>query len=989
MKKSLLTASAVCVIAIAAAAPLPALAGVIEGRVSDQSEAVSLEGAVVRIEETGATTSTNRAGEFRFSGVPAGQFTLEITYVGAPSEVITVEMPSADATVRQDIRLGDDVDVVDNILIVGQRGALNSALSQQKSSDKVITVLSSDAIGQLPDENVAEAARRAVGVNIQNDQGEGRFVSIRGANPNFVTTTINGVRIPSPEADQRQVPLDVIDSDILSGITITKSLTPDVDGDSIGGNVEISTLSGLDQKDLFFKLKAAGIYADQVEKFGQRYSGAFANNFFDGRLGVAGSVAFQKRKFGSENKEVDGPDWVLDEGVIYPEELELRDYQITRERLSTALNIDFQATDSLLLYVHGLYSDFSDQEFRSRVENKFGDPDFDGANSSGSLAVFDAAADDPFEVDRDVKDRFEEQTIYSVVGGGEYTGGAVTFDWSGSYSYAEEGEPERIDADFRAEFDTGLFGVDVSDPILPALAFPDGVAETAYFDSDNYEFDGLERTNGVSKDDELSFDANLRYDLDLFGAPGYLQAGGKVRLREKSFDLDLEVYDGFDGPDLLLTQFGADIEYALDRINPVPDPTALRSFFFDNIDDFELNEVDTALESTGANYIANEDVFAGYVMAQRTFFDALSVVAGVRMEHTEFDASGFTVSLEETEQTFVGDVTGTDPETLLSAPELTGNVLALEIDDFEYDAGDNETTLEAVRVVAATRDVSRSYTDWLPSVNVRYELSDEVIARLGYYKTIVRPNLNQASPRALAEPGENAIEAGNPDLVRQSAHNLDASLEWYPGNKSVVSVGLFYKDITDFIAQTGNSAALDPAAFPGVVFNEVTTFVNVPDASIFGAEFNIQKPLDFLPGLLDGFIISANYTFVDSEATLDSGRVISLPGQSDHVATGILGYEKGPVDIRIAATYRDEFLDELSVTEDALDNPLDRIVDDHLQIDVSAKYRITDQLRAFVEFKNINNEPFVASIRPDGLGRLNAQYEEYGFSAKFGVSFKY
>ncbi len=986
MNRSLLSASAVSVLVVAAAAPLPAFAGVIEGRVSDQSQAVSLEGAVVRIEETGVSTATDRAGQYRLGNVPAGDYTLVITYVGAPSETVRVSVPSEDAVVRQNIVLGEDVDVIDNVLVVGQRGALNSALSQQKASDKVITVLSADAIGQLPDENVAEAARRAVGVNIQNDQGEGRYVSIRGANPNFVTTTVNGVRLPSPDSDQRQVPLDVIDSDILSSITITKSLTPDVDGDSIGGNVEISTLSGLDQKDMFLKLKAAGIYTNQVDEFGQRYSGAFASNFLDGRLGVAATAAWQKRKFGSENKEADGPDWVLDESVIYPEELELRDYQVTRERFSSALNLDFQATDNLLLYVHGLYSDFSDQEFRARVENKFGDPEFDGGNSSGSIAVFDAAADDEYEVDRDIKDRFEDQLIYSIIGGGEYTSGAVTFDWSGSYAYAEESEPDRLDGDFRAKFDEGLFAVDVSDPLLPSLAFPDPAAEAEYFDADNYEFDGLEYTNGVSKDDELAFAANLRIDADLFGAPGYIKTGGKVRLREKSYDLDLAVYDGFDSDDdLLLTSFATTVDYEFDNIGPVVDPGMFRDFFFANINDFELNEIDTALESTGANYVANEDVYAGYLMAQRQFGD-VSIVAGVRVEHTEYDAAGSSVLLQEYEDSFPGDVTGSvDPEDEIPAPSVMGELLAEDL-EFEYDAGDDETVLEAARVYSQALNVSRSYTDWLPSVNIRYDVTDEVVFRLGYYKTIVRPNLEQAAPRILVEQNEdNDVEgeAGNPLLKRQQAHNFDASLEWYPGNKSILSAGVFYKDISDLIATTQESGD-----FFGVDFDEVKTFINVPDASLFGVELNYQQPLDFLPGLLDGLIVGANYTYIDSEATLADGREITIPGQSKNVATGIVGYEKGPIDLRVAATYRDEYLDDLSVAEDENGDDIDRIVDDHLQIDISAKYRVTDQFRLFAEFKNVNNEPFVAFVRT-GLGDLNSQYEEYGWSAKFGVSFKY
>ena len=986
MKKLLQTTA---VVALVSAGVSPALAGVIEGRVSEQSGDVSLDGAIVRIVETGATSTTNRAGEYRFGAVPAGDYTLRVSYVGADDVTGTVNVPNDDAVARRDFLLGENVFITDNVLVIGQRGALNSALSQQKASDRVITVLSSDAIGQLPDENVAEAVRRAAGVNIENDQGEGRYVSIRGADPNFVTSTINGIRVPSPEADSRQVPLDVIDSDILSSVTITKSLTPDVDGDSIGGNVEISTLSGLDRKSMLFKLKAAGIYTNQVDALSQRFSGVFANNFMDGRLGVAASVAWQEREFGSENKEADGPDYVFEDTVAYPEELEFRDYQITRERLSASLNIDFQATDDLLFYAHGLYSDFSDQEFRSRVENKFGDPDFAGAN--GSVATVDAAADDPFEVDRDIKDRLEEQTIWSFVGGAKYDSGPVHFDVFGSYSFADEREPERLDTAFRAEFEEGIFGVDTSDLILPALSFPDAAAEAEYFNPDNYGFDEVERTNGITEDEEFAFAGNLRYDLDLFGAPGYIKTGAKVRLREKFYDATVQLYDGFDGADLFLTDFATSVDYDLDRINPVPDAGLVRDFFFANEDLFELNAIDTAVASNEANFSAEEDVLAAYVMFQRQFSDVFSLIAGVRVEHTEYGADGQSLIVQEWDEDedfsmFTGDITGellTNPET---AP-ANGGVLIAE--DFDATFDGTNTILDGDRVFLAEETFSTSYTDVLPSASARFDFTDEIVGRLGYYKSIARPNIEAAAPRINVEQGEDGLvaEAGNPNIDRQKAHNLDASLEYYPRNKAVYSVGVFYKDISDFIAVRQFDGA--EAVFNGVAYDELDLFVNLPDASIFGFEANMQQPLDMLPGLLSGLIVSANYTYVDGEATLSDGREITLPGQADHVATGILGYEMGPIDLRIAATYRGEFLDEIGVASDEDDNDLDRIIDDHIQIDVSAKYKITDQFRAFVEFKNVNNEAFVATVRSPQFGRLNAQYEEYGWTAKFGVSFKY
>lgn len=987
MRRTPLSLAKVSTLAIAAAlgAIGAAEAAVIEGRVTDGSGRTPLDGAIIRVVETGQTVSAGRDGRFRIAALAPGSYTLIVTYIGADQQSFPVTLETDASVARPELAIGADLELADNILVYGQRGALNSALSQQRASDKVITVLSSDAIGQLPDENVAEAARRAAGVNILNDQGEGRFVSIRGSDPNFVSTTINGVRIPSPEADARQTPLDVIDSDILSAVVITKSLTPDIDADSIGGNVEIRTLSGLDQDKLFLKVKAAGLYANQTEDFSHRYSAVAANRFLDGKLGIAGSIAWQRRDFGSENVEVGGPDYLFEDNLAYPEELEQRDYIIRRERLTGALNVDYQATDAVRFYVRGIYSDFSDDEFRTTTTTAFGDAAFDAGASGPSLAVVGATEDDPLGVERAVRSRFEEQTIYSVVGGAEYTAGAFSFDWSAAYSFADETEPGANTATYAAEFEEGLFGVDVSDSIIPRLAFPDAAAEAAYFDAGNYEFDEYEVTNGLTEDDELAFTANLRYDTDIFGAPGYFQTGGKVRLRDKFLREDIILFDGFDGDDLILADLAADVPFDIDRINPSLDPRAFADFFAANESQFELNEVDSAIESSLSSYSASENIYAGYALAQRTFGGRVSVVAGVRVEHTNYSALGNNVLVQEFEDAFAGDVTGVlDPNDLIPPPATPGTLIAEDV-EFEFDADEDETILEAVRVFTSPIEARNSYTDVLPSVNVKWDVSDSVVARFGYYKSLARPNIEAAAPRIAIEQGEDlAAEAGNPDLNRQRADNIDATLEWYPGQTSLLSVGFFWKSIDDFIAPVQTSREIN-----GVVFDEVSTFENLSSARITGVEATVQKPLDFLPGLLSGFIISANYTFIDSEATLDDGREISLPGQSRHVATGILGYERGPLNLRFATTFRDEYLDEIGSSQDADGNPLDRFVDSHIQLDVAGKYQLTDRFQLFAEAKNVNNRPFVATVRPEGFGRLNAQFEEYGWSARFGVQFVY
>ncbi|VXC79789.1 TonB-dependent receptor [Oceanicaulis sp. 350] len=926
MKRMTSLLGAASMMALAAGA---AQAGEITGRVTESTGTVGLQGAIVRISETGQTVSSDRDGSFRFSNVPAGDFTLVVDYLGADAQTRSVTLISAVDQVETNFVLGADVAADDNILIIGQRGQLTSALNRQRAAAGLISVLSADAVDRLPDENVAEAARRIAGVNVLNDQGEGRFVSIRGIDPNLNTTTVNGVRLPSPEADNRQVPLDVIDSDVLSSIVISKSLTPDMSGDTIGGNIEIETLSGLDQDERLLQLSLRGIYADVVEEFGYRGSLTFADNFMDGRLGVALSISDQLRKFGSENAEVDGG-WETGVAVPFPGEFENRNYDITRERTSVVFNLDFDATESTNLYLRSTYSDFSDQEYRSRVENKFEDPDYLDISSGGG-AFFDASTGDEFEVDRDIKDRLEEQTIYAIAVGGETFTGPWTLDYQLAYAYAEEAEPDRIDTGFRAKFDEGVFGVNVNDAMLPQVIFGDAAAEAAYLDASNYEFDDLEFLNGVAEDDEWSFQFNVQRDMAFGQYLGFLKSGVQYRTREKSYDATTLVYGGYDdgsGDDLTLAGFASSVEYPLGEFGPAAVPQTVRGFFNANRANFELDDTDTLFASAGDDYSASEDVFSAYLMGS-VDIEALRIVAGVRVEDTQFDT--------------------------------TGN----QIDE----------DLESVTSVSA----ENAYTDWLPSVNLRYEASENVIVRGAYYASISRPNLAQTAPRIVIDDDDEA-EAGNPDLDRQQAQNFDLMVEYYPTEDAVISGGVFYKSIDNLIATFVDD---NPGQLNGADINELTTFANIDEADLLGFEFNYQQALTMLPSVLQHTIIGANYTYVDSEATLADGREITLPLQSQNVFNLMLGYDDGRLDLRAALSYRDDFIDELG--GEAAE---DRIALEHTQIDFSAKYDLTDNLRLYFDFKNAFDEPFRAAFR-DGGRELNSQYEEYGWQTQFGFRYTF
>lgn len=941
------------IVAFTAASSVLALcaanAGEIVGRVTDAGGTVPLRSATVTLEATGQTVSTARDGRYRFANVDAGSYTLVVSYIGSPT--VTVEVDVEEGVSTADVALGS----TDNIVVIGQRGSLNAALNQQRAADGIITVLSADAIGQLPDENVAEAARRALGVSIANDQGEGRFISVRGINSNLNSTSVNGVRLTSPEAGDRRVGLDVIDADILKNIVISKTLSADKDGDAIGASVELETISGLDSDDMLVKLKVGTIYSELTEDYGPKVSGIFANNYMDGRLGVALSGSFQNRAFASENKEVDGG-WETDAAVPYPgEELEFRNYDVERERLSLAANIDYMASDNTRLYLHTLFNEFSDQEYRSRVELKVEDAlaedingDIPGLSIDGNTVSYAAGIDfvdedgenatTEIEVDRDIKDRLEEQTVFSIVTGFEHTNGAWTVDASLAYTDATEEEPNRIDANFDQTFDEAgqVLSVDVSDLVQPQAVFA-GAFETAYLDASGYELDKIESTNGKAGDEEVAFTLNAKRDVEFGANPGFLKSGIKVRLRDKSYDLDFLEY-GYEGDGDVLADFARAVDYPLGVFGPAANPSLVRTFFNANSDNaavLELDETASALDSLASSYQAGEDVLAAYVMGQIDISN-LRVTAGVRVEQTDMDA--------------------------------LANV-------FDEEAG-----------VATAVSIEDDYTDVLPSIAARYLVGDKVIVRAAYYASIFRPNFAQFVPAGVFEDRDLAsdefgnLEAGNPDLERTEAHNFDLLVEYYPTDASILQGGVFFKDLKNLIT----SATFEDGTYLDLQYDELSTFVNLDEAEVFGIEIGYQQALDFLPAPWDGVIVGANYTYADSEATLPNGDKIEVPGQSKDIFNAILGYDKGRWDLRAAYSYKGENVDDVDV--DGIGEG--RLILEQGFLDLSAKFEVKDGLKVYADLKNVLDTPIEIVDREDGYDLLN-QYEEYGFTAQAGVIWKF
>ena len=325
------------------------------------------------------------------------------------------------------------IGATEHVEVVGQAVSLDKALKQQRNSDNIESVVHADGVAQLPDANVAEAVQRLPGISIERDQGEGRFVSVRGLGPDLNSVTINGTLVPSPESARRAVALDVLPSELVQSLSVIKTLTPDMDANSLGGTVDVQSLSAFDHKGLFYTGSTEAGYNKNSHQTSPKVSGAISDRFSLGdgidNFGVAAALSWNKRDFRSDNVETGG-DWDFSDGAKL-NSFEQRVYDISRERTGGGLNFDYKPDDDTSLYLRTLYSRFKDSETRNSTAFEFADPQAEGEVGKTKTK-------------RKLKQREETQKIQSYVFGGERMMGLWTLSGQAGYSESSEDNPGGI-----------------------------------------------------------------------------------------------------------------------------------------------------------------------------------------------------------------------------------------------------------------------------------------------------------------------------------------------------------------------------------------------------------------------------------------------------------------------------------------------------------------------------------------------------------------
>lgn len=895
--------------------------GIIKGRVLD-SDKLSMPGAAVVVKSINKGAISDSYGYYTITGIPEGTYELTATYIGSSPDTKQISVKPGKTTVA-DFSLKAGIELSE-VVVTGQLQGQSKALNTQMNKGNITNIISSDQVGRFPDANIGDALKRIPGINVQYDQGEARFGNIRGTAPQYNSVMVNGERIPSAEAEDRTVQLDLVPADMIQSIEVNKAVTPDMDADAIGGSVNLVTRSAPYDRRVSLTLGTGyNILASKPI-----YSGAFVvgDRFLNNKLGVIASASYHNHQLGSDNVESEW-DYLDDnskDGSAFAEEIQIRQYYLQRIRQSYSLSLDYKLTENHTLFANGIYNQRNDWENRYATVYKDIEYDEDSESWIGAMEREVKGGSD-----NNKNARLEDQYMMNFSLGGDHQFGKIKADWTASYSKASEEKPNERYIIYEAEDLT--FTTDFSDKSAPKIT---GVspASSADFSSD-YEFGEITEEFQLTEDIDKNFRLNFTIPLVENKFRNSIKFGMRYKGKEKMRDNRLFEYSPVDED-----EFNTNTLNNLDNMTKdnflagdYESGNHVSAEYFGALDltNSSLFDEELIAEAEAGDFNATENIIGGYVMLNQNFGPKLLMIAGVRFENT--------------------------------SQEYQGN---------QYDADEDE--------IVQTDKVADSYINILPGLHLKYDFNETTILRAAWTNTLARPNYFSLVPYREIIREDNEIAIGNPGLTPTTSMNFDLMFEKYFKTIGIISAGAFYKDIKDFVVTETREGYL----FEGTTWDTYSQPINGGNAEIFGIELAAQRQLDFLPGFLKGFGLYANYTFTTSSVSdfRIEGREdddIPLPGTAMHTINGSLSYDSKRFSFRTSISYSSAFVDEFG--EEAF---YDRYYDKAVHLDVNANYSITPKFRVYAEANNLLNQPLKYY---QGVSSRLMQAEYYNVRFQLGV----
>lgn len=910
------------------------------GKLLDDADDLSLPGATIKLLEGNRYTVSDQNGHFEFLNLPAGNYTLSVVYIGYQKIQKTISVKN-DQKNYLILKLSSSSMALDEAVVLGDmaRGQAK-ALNQQKNNQNISNIISSDQVGRFPDANIGDALKRVPGITMQNDQGEARNIIIRGLAPHLNSVTINGDRIPSAEGDNRNVQMDLIPSDMVSTIEVNKTLTPDMDADAIGGSVNLVTRASPNGQRI--SATVAGGYGPIREKGNYTAGLVYGNRFANNKLGVVLSGSYNNNRFGSDN--VEGVWKEGEKGQVFMSDMEVRKYDVQRIRRSTALAFDYKFNEKHMLYANAMYNWRDDRENRYRLRYRKMNPVYDDQeNITGVTGNLDRETKGGIDDNKNKNSRLETQKVQNYSIGGEHlVSPKIALDWSTNYAVASEDRPhERYIA---YEVEDVAMTQDLSNTRFPLVTSVGDKAE-------DFKLGKISENDNYTEESEFGAKINVRFPFSVIkDQKGRIRTGLRMRLKDKSRDNIFYEYEPVNAMGNLNTvpnsfYSGAGFQPGSQYIpGTFVDRNYLGNLDLKNSSLFDEKEAPE--EYLTENYQAKEKIFAGYVRWDQDINEKLSMIIGARVEHTKIDYTGNFVLDEE---------------------DLEGSV-----------------------------HNKNNYTNVLPNLSFKYNVDDSFVLRTAFTTALARPNYYALTPYVSAISEDMEVSAGNPGLKATYSYNFDLMAEKYYKSIGLISAGVFYKNLNDFIyTYVDKQYTTDKfdASFPDqknpIPTGENWEFVqqrNGDNVDVYGFEVAFQRQLDFLPGaFLKGFGVYVNYTHTNSKAkgiTNEEGEErsgVKLPGTAPHMFNGSLSWENNRFSSRVSLNYTAGYIDELGGSDFE-----DIFYGKQLFVDANAAYKITKKLRIFAEANNLTNQPLRYY---QGIASRTSQMEYYQARYNLGLKF--
>ncbi|MDB5691056.1 MAG: TonB-dependent receptor [Alphaproteobacteria bacterium] len=826
----------------------------------------------------------------------------------------------------------------EEIVVTGIRAAQRNSLDAKRRSDVVADIVSAEDIGKFPDKNVAEALQRVPGIVVNREFGEGEKVSLRGTAPNLTRTLVNGHDIATADwfvleqlSATRSFNYLTLPAEIVGQLDVYKSPEADIEEGGVGGLINVHTRDPLDLPHFTFSASLQGVYSDRSGKVDPQASGLISWKNASETFGILIGAAYQRREIRRDGVEVLGYQPFTAGGVTadVPSLIGSALFQQDRVRYGGNIGIQLRPSDRFEVNVTGLYSRFNadnyNQNYLAWTSNALGGGGtltnatatngtfLKGTVTStpgGRAVVFDAidrkAFSEIWSGDFDMKWHVGDRALLHFKAGYTEAHGDTT-----AQPFYEGGAPGAFTYDLTGRVPAVHFtGVDPTNP--NALAF---------------DFASLHHITNTDREKYAYLDFEQPLSLGPIHA---IKIGAKFTDHDRISQFLATTFGAFfltvAGPSGCGTHACTSADFADgptpgDFLQNIAVPGTLTNYFQvdrNKLEQILFNQPANALAriiSPPDNFTINEKTYGGYAML-KFGGDDWGGNAGVRVVRAD--------------------------------QRSTGNILGVPI-------GPGTVNNNAFGVYLPV-EVKRSYTDILPSANLRFNLSPKVVLRFAAARVVARADYTDIVPRVSLNPGSLTGNGGDPNVNPFRANQYDMSLEWYPDRDTIVAVALYYKDIQSYIVNTTRqeifpietstpnlSRCTKAAGANPVLFNclfDINRRSNGPGGRNQGFEIQVSRPL------WAGFGVIANYTYSDAKANLGGAPI---PGNSKHSLNLTGYYERGPLSARLSYNYRSAFFIDIDRAT-ALNQGKTQ------SLDASLSFKVTDNISLTADAVNLTND---------------------------------